>query len=384
MRFNPNPTFKLSSLALCVLLTACGGSDNKTAVVTEPDPEPTPSAPTQGTIFGPYSTGSVSESTFVYYDLDTNAVVELTTEQASDNVQWDIAFKRTGVYLNQHSDNAITAYAMGHNSDFFDGEGNVIADSFINATAELALDDYLSVKTSDVPTDDSLFVGDVTSSIIDGFYHYDSTTHVVTAADDHYFVVNSDSAFTKFRAAEITTAGYGIGQITFKTAYQGADDAEFGPEQDLTIDAAMICSGDVTDVYIDFDINQEVTADDAWDVKLPCAEDKTGAGFEINIADDSTALQDFDNQYTAVDPASAAYYGFKENSYSVKAFDGTSWYQYNLQGGHKLWSQYDVYLVKTPTATHKLQITSYYDAEGTSGNLSFRTDELNELAGEAP
>lgn len=380
---NFTPPFKLTSLALCLVLSACGGSSSTTDTSPEPTPTPEPTAPTQGQIFGPNSTGSVSEPVFVYFDLDNKALVELTSEQAATNTEWDIAFKRSGIYLNQHSDNAITAYAMGNNSDFFDSEGNAIAESFIAATAETELDDYLAVTTSDMPSDETKFVGDVTSNIIDGFYDYNATTHVVTAADSHYFIVNSDDAFTKFRVTDITTAGRGIGQITLQVAYQGAGDVELAAEQALTLDANLTCSGDVTHVYVDFDTNQEVTINDAWDLNFPCAEDKASADFTINIADDSQAMQDFDNSYTAIDPAAVAYYGFKTNSYSVKAFDNTPWYQYNLNGGHLLWSQFDVYLLKTPTATHKLQITSYYDEQGASGNISFRADKLNELAGVA-
>lgn len=375
--------FKLTNLALCLALSACGGSSSTKESKPEPTPVPTPTVPTQGQIFGPHSTGSVAEPVFVYFDLDNQAVVELTAEQAATNTDWDIAFKRSGVYLNQHADNTITAYATGNNSDFFDADGKAIAANFINATAETELDDYLAVKVIDIPTDDTKFVADVTSTIIDGFYDYNATTHVVTAADSHYFIVHSDDAFTKFRATDITTAGRGIGQITLKATYQGTSDAEFATEQSLTIDASLICSGDVTHVYVDFDSLQEVTEADAWDINFPCAADKTAADFTINIADDSQAMQDFDNSYTAIEPTAVAYYSFQSNSYTVKAFDNTPWYQYGVNGGHLLWSQFDVYLIKTPTTTHKLQMTSYYNEQGTSGNISFRADEVNELAGTA-
>lgn len=387
-KLNLSRPFKLSSIALCILLTACGGSGDSKAITVEPiTPEPTPditvSAPTQAEIYGPYSTGSVSEPVFVYYDLDNKVVVELTEEQAKTDTTWDIAFKRSGVYLNQHSDNAVKAYATGNNSDFFDTDGKAIADSFIAANAETELGDYLAVKTSDIPTDETMFVGDVTSNIIEGFYDYNSSTHVITAADTNYFIANSDGAFTKFRATSITTAGRGIGQITLQTAYQGSSDVEFSAEQELIIDAALACSGDVTHVYVDFDTNQEVTMADDWDINFPCAEDKTAADFTINIADDAQAMHDFENNYDAIDPTAVAYYGLQENSYSVKAFDSTPWYQYGVNGGHLLWSQFDIYLVKTPTKTHKLQLTSYYNADAVSGNISFRSDEVTEIAGVA-
>jgi len=380
---NINQPLTLTALTLSTLLMACGGSDSNSDVTVDPVVTPATTDPIQGNIIGPLSTGTISESMFAYYDLDTKTTIELTSEEALTNTEWDVAFKRSGIYLNQNTDNAVTALSTGNNSDFFDADGKAIQDSFVNATAETELENYLAITTNDIPTDETLFIGDVTSNIIDEFYTYDSTTHVISVADTNYFILNSDEAFTKFRVTEIVTAGRGIGKITINTAYQGISDVEFAAEQSLIIDTTLTCSGDVTDVYIDFDTNQEVTIDDAWDISLPCAADKTGADFAINIADDAQALHDFDDYYTAVDSTAVAYYGFKDNVYSVKAFDSTPWYQYGINGGHLLWSQFDVYLVKTPTTIHKLQITSYYDELGTSGNISFRADEVNELAGVA-
>jgi len=379
-----NPSFKVASLALCVVLTGCGssGSDAKKDSGNQ-NSSGGNSGLSQGKIIGPHSTGSLSMPEFVYYDLDTNKVIALTSEQAAANSEWDIAFKRGGVYLNQHNDNSVTAYATGNNSEFFDGDGKVITASFIAATADAELADYLAVTTSAIPTDDTKFVGDKTSNIIEGFYNYDFATHVVTPAATNYFIVNSDDAYAKFNVTAITTVGRAISQITFNTAMQGAGDADFQAPQSLVIDASTICSGAVGNVYIDFAINQQVTVDDEWDISLPCAADKTGADFKINIAGDSKAMHDFDNTYTAIAPEVVRYLPLKENIYTVTAFEKTKWYQYGVNGGHLFWSQFDVYLVKTATKTHKLQITSYYDSQGVSGNISFRADELTATAGTA-
>lgn len=379
-----NSALTLTSLALCTVLTACGGGgSSKPAPTPTPTPTPTPKAPTQGKVLGPHSTGSISAPVFVYFDLETQKVINLTPEQAATNSVWDIAFKRSGVYLNQHKDNTVKAYATGNNKDFFDADGKAIAASFTAATAETELADYLAVKKSNIPTDNDKFIGDITSNIISKFYSYNSTTHKISVADKNYFIVNSDEAYTKFRATSITTVGRGLGKITLQAAYQGVGDAKFSAEKEIAIDASLICSGDVTHAYVDFDTNQVVTKADAWDINLPCKSDKSGAEFTINIADDAKAIQDFKNRYTAIDAAAVSFMGFKKNVYSIKAFDKTPWYQYGLNGGHLLWSQFDIYLIKTPTKTHKLQITSYYNAEGKSGNISFRADEVNELAGTA-
>ncbi len=115
---------------------------------------------------------------------------------------------------------------------------------------------------------------------------------------------------------------------------------------------------------------------DAWDITLACTtvDDITGAEFDIHIAEDATALVDEDNSYTAIDSEAVQFYGFTPDITQELAFDANPWYQYNLNGGHLLWSQYGVYLIKTSDATFKMQITSYYDDAGTSGNYSFRFD----------
>ncbi len=378
-----NTFLKSSSVALCFTLAACGGSSSEDVIEKiEEVIEEKDTNPVQGQIFGPHSTGSVSAPEFVYFDLETQSVVEITGDAADNNV-WDIAFKRSGVYLNQHAENTVKSYSTGHNSDFFDSEGTAINDSFINTSAELELPAYLAVTTADAPSDEAMYVADVTSNIIEGFYNYNSTTHVISPADEHYFIVNSDDAFSKFRVTDITTQGRYIGSITFATGYQGASDSAFGSEQTLTVDTALACTADVTAVYVDFDTNQEVTAADEWDIMLPCNTTEKAAEFAIHIAEDAQAFQDFDNNYTEISPTAVAYYGFQQDEYSVKAFDATPWYQYGLNGGHLLWSQFDIYLIKTSTATYKFQMTSYYNEEGTSGHISFRADELTELAGVA-
>tara|TARA_R110001592_G_scaffold229745_1_gene486413 strand:+ start:2048 stop:3163 length:1116 start_codon:yes stop_codon:yes gene_type:complete len=366
----------LASLGAVMLLTACGGSSSGDSSV-EPSPsEPATPVAEEGTIFGPFSTGTTSEPVRVYFDLDTGEVVELTDEEATDNSVWDIAFQRTKVYLNTHSDNSVGAFFTDVNSDFYTANGSAVVDSFLNADGDSELDDYLVISTADIPTEDS-FVRDTQESVIGAkFYDYDITTHVVSANDDLYFIVDSDDVYSKFRVTDLTTQGRTMSSITFGVAAQDtlAGDTEFGTESELTINTA-----DCTEnVYIDFDLGAALSASDAWDISLACTtiDEITGAEFDIHIAQDATALVDEDNVYAAIDSEAAQYYGFTSDVTQELAFDTNPWYQYNLNGGHLLWSQYGVYLVKTNISTFKIQITSYYDEAGTSGNYSFRFDEL--------
>lgn len=366
----------LVSLSTVLLLTACGGSSSSSDSVDASPTEPTTPVVEVGTVVGPFSTGTTAEPIRVYFDLDAGEALLLTDEEAAQNSAWDIAFQRTKVYLNIHSENSVGAFFTDVNSDFYDDAGAAVVDSFLNADADSELDDYLAISGTDIPAEDS-FVGDSEESVIGPkFYDYDTTTHLVTANDDRYFIVDSDDAYTKFRVTDLTSDGRTMSSITFGVATQNtlAGDTEFGAESALTINTAD-CTDDI---YIDFDLGAALSASDAWDITLACTtvDDITGAEFDIHIAEDATALVDDSNAYAAIDSEAAQFYGFTSDVTQELAFDANPWYQYNLNGGHLLWSQYGVYLIKTSDATFKMQITSYYDDAGTSGNYSFRFDEL--------
>lgn len=366
----------IASLTLLALLSACGSSNDKTEIETPTVPEPTEPVVEEGEILGPFSTGSTSVPVSVYFDLETGAVLELTDEQAANDSTWDIAFNRTKVSLNSHTDNNVTMYFTDVNSDFFDENGAVISDKFLSATAESELADYQAIGITDAPTAEN-FSGDTQDNVIGTkFYNYDMTTHVVSAADDKYFIVNSDDAFTKFRVKSLTTAGRTMSSITLGIQHQSALDGatEFAAESELVIDTAA-CTADI---YIDFDLSAALSVNDAWDITLPCVtlSDVTGADFSIHIAPEASALVDSDNSFTGIDSEALPFYGFQSDETQQLAFDSAPWYQYGLDGGHLLWSQYGVYLIKTVSATYKIQITSYYDDAGTSGNYSFRFNQL--------
>ncbi|PHR85218.1 MAG: hypothetical protein COA59_02300 [Colwellia sp.] len=367
-----NNKFTLIACLSAVLgLTACGSDSDSF--------KPPTTGPEVGVIHGPFTTGTVQARTFAYFDVDTLSIVELTEEQAATDTSWDIAFKGTGVFLNTNdSDNdkaPVSLYFTGNNSEFFDAEGNAVVDTFINATADGELDDFVAVTSADIPANEE-FLTDDTKGILDDFYNYNATTHQVTAADEHYYIVNSDTTLTKYRITTLTQAGYGMSDFTISFANQLSGATEFDTiTTELMVDAATECSSN-DEIYVDFDVNGIVTSTDAWDIKIPCLDDNTGADFTLTLADDATAIQDFTNNYDGIPVESISYYGFKTDQYTVLAFKNHAWYKYSLEGNHKIWSQYGVYLVKNANGVFKLQITSYYDTDGNSGNYSFRVEAL--------
>lgn len=52
----------------------------------------------------------------------------------------------------------VSFYFMGNNVDFFDDEGNVIVDSFLNVIVDSELDDYFVVIFSDIFDDIEFFI----------------------------------------------------------------------------------------------------------------------------------------------------------------------------------------------------------------------------------
>ena len=377
-----NKTYLALLLAMTFGLTACGSSSSDDTSVETPDEVTDGSGDSdagssdgeneEGTIYGPFSTGSTSEPVAVYFDLDTQTQLTLTEEEAATDTTWDIGFKRTNVFLNTNQETAVSLYFTGNNSDFYDDTGAPVPDLFLNASADSELDDYLAVTQSDIPDADAFSTDTETQMIGDTFYNYDFTTHVVTPNEETYYIVSSDSNYTKFHVTDIVTEGRGIGEITLGVMHQSVLDAQttFAEEVALTVDAVG-CSDTV---YIDFDIQQVVTQTDDWDLSIPCAD---GAGeFTLSIADDATVLRTDADTYDGVDPEAARFYGFSEEIVSEYAMSANNWYFYDSTS-HLLYSQFGVYLIQAGDTTYKFQITSYYDEEGTSGAYSFRADPLS-------
>jgi hypothetical protein len=377
-----NKTYLALLLAMTFGLTACGSASSDDTSVETPDEVTDGSGDSdagssdgeneEGTIYGPFSTGSTSEPVAVYFDLDTQTQLTFTEEEAATDTTWDIGFKRTNVFLNTNQETAVSLYFTGNNSDFYDDTGAPVPDLFLNASADSELDDYLAVTQSDIPDADAFSTDTETQMIGDTFYNYDFTTHVVTPNEETYYIVSSDSNYTKFHVTDIVTEGRGIGEITLGVMHQSVLDGQttFAEEVALTVDAVG-CSDTV---YIDFDIQQVVTQTDDWDLSIPCAD---GAGeFTLSIADDATVLRTDADTYDGVDPEAAQFYGFSEEIVSEYAMSANNWYFYDSTS-HLLYSQFGVYLIQAGDTTYKLQITSYYDEEGTSGAYSFRADPVS-------
>ncbi|HSX50355.1 MAG TPA: HmuY family protein [Cellvibrio sp.] len=390
------PNLKMAAVfSACFTMVACGGgssggssssstsssvisSSSSVSSVQSSSSSVSSSASSQASMVtaGPLSTGTSGAPVYAYYDLDTGTALTLTEAGAATNSAWDISFRRTKVYLNAKANTPVKAFATGNNADFFDANKAPIKEKYINATPETELADFTAVLAAAIPADTSFTTDKEERVIGNKFYNYDRTTHVVTAAADKYFVVYSDGNYSKIRAKSLTTDGRVMSTVTLGIAFQDVarGDTTFMAEVDRTIDA-VACTGDV---YVDLDTQTQVTAADAWDISFPCVtvDGKTGANFELNIAADASAIADTVPAATGIDKTRHSFYSFQPNVAATMFFDTFPWYQYNLEGTHLLYSQYQVYLIKTATATYKFQITSYYNQSAASGNYSFRYQAL--------
>ena len=326
-------------------------------------------------------TGTVREPAFAYYDIDTAAVLELTEVEAETNMEWDIAFRRTDIYLNSNAVPAVSLLFLENTDEFYDvNTGDPDVNRFTNATADSELSFFEDLTFS--TTDSDVFNTDSEEAVISDFYIYDPTTNTVSANSERNFIVDSDAAYSKVRITELVQNGFGLDSMTLAISYQSLTDTAFGDEQTLLVESTQ-CSGGV---YIDIDTNSVVDVDADWDLEVPCSEEGL-LEVEINISEDALAINDQGiAQSDAIDPAAAAFLPWNSNSVAILAYmaygdsrSGQGWGEYNLTDSNLLWPNFASYLIRTPEGLYKFQVTNYYNTEtSASGSYSIRHQAVAE------
>ena len=348
------------------LLTGCGASDNSSDSDRNDGVDATPYTSISG-VDG--STG------YAYFDLDTGKTLELTDEQAATNTEWDIAFYGTSVILNGgHSGSGdVKAYFTGNNADFRDDNGDAIKDKFVNATPETELADFTAITSTDVPADSEFDTDTFTTIFGSGFYTYNPVDHSISENDaQQYLISNADGSYL-VRVTDLSNLdgqsvpGRSITEFTLGVKFKGSDDAGYSDEQLVTL---AECDGTA---YLDLSAYAEVTESDAYDLAVQCSQ------FEIHLGTDVLAHAHADEEAwskaTQYVGTQYEHYYFSEDGAETIFKDKFKWYEYDLNEGNKIWSQYGVYLINTGNDTYKFQITSYYklndDGSVTGRNMSF-------------
>ena len=376
-----------------ILLVACGGGGDggSNDANTATPPEENNSTLSQIMDASDYDA-------FTYFNFDTNQVVELTAEEAKTSQNWHIGFRRTEIVLNggtSGSGNVAGALAAVQ-ADFYNQE-EPNASVFLNATPEAELEHLTStIELTDLVYQTDAFSyavsgsGETQGTSLDmGWYNYDFTTHVISANTNNMWLLKSSTGDSY---ARFSTQSLEYGDeltVTFSFDVQAKDTHQF-VDNSATFTASIPNTGGKA--CFDFDTNRSVDCDlnENWDLQLvlqgrdfilktnsgPSGAGRGGAFGPILISDKSTYLS---GTTTATGADISRHYVGDSNA---GIFSDQSWYAYNLEGGHKLWPNYRVYIIDTDqtdeqSTQYKLQVTNYYSDTGVSGHPNIRFQDAN-------
>ena len=387
-------------ISLSIGLTACGGSSSSSSAATPDGGGVTPGdgASNPGDGNGSNATQVVVDASAggsgasadnpdnkrSYFSFASGAVVELSDEEAEASNAWDIAFKRTKITLNSNN-NAVAAEAalVAAQTDFYNGE-DAIKDVFLAATAASEVSHFNAVTSDNLG--DTKFVKDGDKAALGtDWYSYNIDTHVISANADNSWIVRTAESDGEaiFNITAITTAGRAAASYTAQFYINQADNGEDFDFPAVATEFVADFSGDKAEVCYDINTQSELDCasnEDAWDVRFtPDFNIWVNGG--VHGTGDAGALGPMTHD-EADTLTSAAHYS-KDSSGGTFTDSDTQWYAYNLNGAHKLWPNYRVYVVKTNAGQYKLRVLSYYapvdstePAAGTSGVITFEYEKL--------
>lgn len=149
---------------------------------------------------------SASDS-FVYLDLGTGAVVSPSNPEQS--MEWDLAVRRTGFRTNSGTSGPGAGGAVDLVDQSFDTVTNAPSEGY-------GVDELLPNPGPPGSGEESR------NPSLDGWYNYDSTTHVVSPRETVYVVRHADGEYSK-----IEIENYSDGMYSVKWAYAGIGSSDF-------------------------------------------------------------------------------------------------------------------------------------------------------------
>jgi hypothetical protein len=328
-------------------------------------------------------------------------VVDLSDADAATSTDWDIAFKRSLVKLNGGlaGPKGVAGYFAGNNTEAYGPDGSDADDKpdpllpwFQAATADSERPDFEAVTDAQIPADTEFKTDKLVPAIKgdgtnDGWWFYHGApTFAVTAVATNWWVIKSSAgdSYARLHVADLvrdSTAG--VRRFTVEWYYQGTADTEFGATLQTRVVEVPLDGGAK---YVDFD----TPADDAdpanvpnWDFKIEYDGTAREYRMTLNGGVSGTGkaaaygpVTDPDTYTSGTDSTVVTHY---QSDSAGGIFVDSSWYAYNLAGGHKLWPNFRVYLIKSGTDVYKLQILSYYHPQTTteSGWYSIRYEKVS-------
>ena len=379
-----NRSSSLLSLAVAsILLSACGGgssndisdSDDNGGSNGLPD-----NVSTQ-------QINASSSDTAVYMNLETGSVLTMTDEEGAASSDWHLAFKRNNIQLNSGASGPgqVAGAVAADQADFYTGSGEPNSSVFLNATADSELEHLLAPMS-----EPSSWTSDaVVSQFGSDWYVHNLQTGQIAANPDNGWLVRSAEGDSYARMQ--------VNGIDFPTRTMPPEgvksfqiDFDVQPAAQATFTGTATFTGSIPgtggEVCFDFDSDATVGCDTAtWDVKLgfvgrdfylrtnsgPSGDGDGGAFGPFEW----TELETYTNA-TLSDGGQDITHHYEADS-SGGIFTNSLWYAYSLQGNHKLWPNYRVYLIDTDSTDdaspiYAMQVTGYYNDSGESGHPAIR------------
>ena len=302
---------------------------------------------------------------WAYVAFEDGVADEVTVADAATSSEWDIAFNVTSVMLNGGAAGPgdVAGYCICQNEDATNEQ--VIA---MTAAGEEA--DFEAITLADIPANDEAWLTEELTPAIDGWYAYNPTTHVVSAAPANVFAVRtaSGTTFAKLHVVGIEGATQThAGTVTFAYALQNGVGAAFGAVDTVSVD---VSAGAVRFDLESGAVTTEAGWDllfDGWTLRLNGGSSGSGMAGAYLTGESFAALDDVTGA-----PASA----FRGDRFAG-VFAAHAWYRYNLQNDHQVYPTYEVFLITTDDGIYKVQLTGYYGPTGDARQISFRYAKLD-------
>ncbi|KAA3636131.1 MAG: hypothetical protein DWP97_03295 [Calditrichaeota bacterium] len=292
---------------------------------------------------------------FTYFSFDTKdttttGVPKLVVNNSAATA-WDIAFRREEIKTN------------GGSSTNNSGDVEV---------ADLGVVDYSGVTIAD--TLGATWVSDYIDYFIDEWYNYNPQTHQLTANQFVYSMVDaSGDHYIKFQVDSMVGGGMppDMGTVYIKYFYQSTANS-------LVLDGSAVETSiavGANPAYFDFSSGTTVTPADPtnsldWDIMFYSYEIGQNSG--PNGSGDCAAFPAFTELADSTDFA-----GFTAQPTGAPLFPDiagsalTEWYTYTGPPLHQLFSNSNVYLLRTGGIVYKMRIESYYGENGDKASANY-------------
>lgn len=328
------------------LFVGCSDDDDPTGPTT---PEGTASTEWNSAGYWSSAINATGTDNFMYYSFTEKDTVTISKD--ANATGWDIAFRREEIKTNGG-----TSATSG---------GDVEA-------ASLGAVDFDAVTIAD--TAGVTWTSDYIDAFIDEWYNYNPVTHVLTANQFVYSMLDaSGEHYVKFQVDSMVGGGMppDMGTVYFKYYYQGTANS-------TVLDGAGVETSVVvgsSPAYFDFSTGSAVTPADPtssldWDIMFYSYEILQNSG--PNGSGACAAFPAFTELTDSTDFA-----GFTAQPTGAPLFPDiagsalTEWYTYTGPPLHQLFSNSDVYLLKTAGTVYKLRIESYYGENGDKASANY-------------